>query len=54
MNNPIPKKNSLRSAQITRMLDKAQWIILEAGQTLEDETWLMESTRQGIKNANTK
>jgi hypothetical protein len=48
MNNPIPKKNSLRYAQITRMLDKAEEKIKDMGQTLEDEAWLIESTRMGI------
>lgn len=48
MNNTISKKNSLRYAQITRMLDKAEEIIKDMGQTLEDEAWMIESTRMGI------
>jgi hypothetical protein len=48
MNNTIFKKNSLRLAQITRMLDEAEEMIKDIGQTLEDEAWLIESTRMGI------
>ena len=48
MNNTIFKKNSLRYAQITRMLDKAEEMIKDMGQTLEDEAWMIESTRMGI------
>lgn len=48
MNNTISKKNSLRYAQITRMLDKAEEMIKDMGQTLEDEAWMIESTRMGI------
>lgn len=36
------------------MLDEAQWIILQAGQTLENEAWLIESTKQGAINARNK
>ena len=38
----------MRYAQITRMLDKAEEMIKDMGQTLEDEAWLIESTRMGI------
>lgn len=48
MTNPIYKKNSLRSAQITRMLDKAEEMIEDVGQTLEDEAWMLESTKMGL------
>ena len=48
MDNTITKKNSLRYAQITRMLDKADTMIKDIGQTLEDEAWLIESTKMGI------
>jgi hypothetical protein len=48
MTNPISKKNSLRSAQITRMLDKAEEMIQDVGQTLDDETWMLESLMNGL------
>jgi hypothetical protein len=48
MDNLISKKISLRVAQITRMLDKAEEMIKNTGQTLEDEAWMIESTRMGI------
>jgi hypothetical protein len=48
MDNTIYKKNSLRVALITRMLDEAETMIKDMGQTLEDEAWLIESTRMGI------
>ena len=48
MNNPISKKNSLRSAQITRMLDKAEEMIKDVGQTLDDEAWMLESLMNGL------
>lgn len=48
MNNLISKKNSLRSAQITRMLDKAEEMIKDVGQTLDDEAWMLESLMNGL------
>jgi hypothetical protein len=48
MTNPISKKNSLRSAQITRMLDKAEEMIQDVGQTLDDEAWMLESLMNGL------
>ena len=48
MNNLIYKKNSLRSAQITRMLDKAEEMIQDARQTLDDEAWMLESLMNGL------
>jgi len=48
MTNPISKKNSLRSAQITRMLDKAERMIQDVGQTLDDEAWMLESLMNGL------
>jgi len=48
MNNLISKKNSLRSAQITRMLDKAEEMIQDVGQTLDDEAWMLESLMNGL------
>jgi hypothetical protein len=48
MTNPIYKKNSLRSAQITRMLDKAEEMIQDVGQTLDDEAWMLESLMNGL------
>lgn len=48
MTNPISKKNSLRSAQITRMLDKAEEMIKDTRQTLDDEAWMLESTKMGL------
>jgi hypothetical protein len=50
MTNPIYKKNSLRSAQITRMLDKAEEMIQDVGQTLDDEAWMLESLMNGLKS----
>ena len=50
MTNPIYKKNSLRSAQITRMLDKAEEMIQDVGQTLDDEAWMLESLMNGIRS----
>ena len=50
MTNPISKKNSLRSAQITRMLDKAEEMIQDVGQTLDDEAWMLESLMNGLKS----
>lgn len=46
--NLISKKNSLRSAQITRMLDKAEEMIKDVGQTLDDEAWMLESLMNGL------
>lgn len=48
MTNLISKKNSLRSAQITRMLDKAEEMIKDVGQTLDDEAWMLESLMNGL------
>lgn len=48
MDNPISKKNSLRSAQITRMLDKAEEMIQDTRQTLDDESWMLESLMNGL------
>jgi hypothetical protein len=48
MTNPIYKKNSLRSAQITRMLDKAEEMIQDVRQTLDDEAWMLESLMNGL------
>jgi hypothetical protein len=48
MNNLISKKNSSRSAQITRMLDKAEEMITDARQTLDDEAWMLESLMNGL------
>jgi hypothetical protein len=48
MNNPISKKNSLRYARITRMLDKAEEMIKDTGQTLDDEAWMLESLMNGL------
>ena len=48
MTNSIYKKNSLRSAQITRMLDKAEEMIQDVGQTLDDEAWMLESLMNGL------
>ena len=48
MTNPISKKNSLRYAHITRMLDKAEEMIQDVGQTLEDEAWMLESLMNGL------
>jgi hypothetical protein len=48
MTNPISKKNSLRSAQITRMLDKAEEMIQDVRQTLDDEAWMLESLMNGL------
>ena len=50
MTNPISKKISLRSAQITRMLDEAECLILSVGQTLDDEAWMLESLRNGLRS----
>jgi len=38
----------LRSAQITRMLDKAEEMIRDVGQTLDDEAWMLESLMNGL------
>jgi hypothetical protein len=48
MTNPISKKNSLRYAHITRMLDKAEEMIQDVGQTLDDEAWMLESLMNGL------
>ena len=48
MTNPIYKKNSLRSAQITRMLDEAEEMIQDVRQTLDDEAWMLESLMNGL------
>jgi hypothetical protein len=48
MTNPISKKNSLRFAHITRMLDKAEEMIQDVGQTLDDEAWMLESLMNGL------
>jgi hypothetical protein len=48
MNNPIFKKNSLRSAQITRMLDKAEEIITYTKHNLDDEAWMLKSLMNGL------
>jgi hypothetical protein len=48
MTNPISKKNSLRYARITRMLDKAEEMIKDTGQTLDDEAWMLESLMNGL------
>ena len=48
MTNPISKKNSLRYAQITRMLDRAEEMIQDVGQTLDDEAWMLESLMNGL------
>jgi hypothetical protein len=48
MTNLISKKNSLRSAQITRMLNKAEEMIQDARQTLDDEAWMLESLMNGL------
>lgn len=48
MTNLIYKKNSLRSAQITRMLGEAEEMIQDVGQTLDDEAWMLESLMNGL------
>jgi hypothetical protein len=50
MTNPISKKNSLRSARITRMLDEAEEMIQDVRQTLDDEAWMLESLMNGLKS----
>ena len=50
MTNQISKKISLRSAQITRMLDEAECLLLNVGQTLDDEAWMLESLMNGIRS----
>jgi hypothetical protein len=50
MTNPISKKNSLRSACITRILNEAEEMIQDVRQTLDDEAWMLESLMNGLKS----